>query len=166
MAEALIVEIVDDAGRACAPGDVGRVLVTDLLNLATPIIRYDIGDYAIAGERCACGRGLPTLLRIMGRKRGMMLTRDGSRQWPITLFRQFGSIVPVTQYQLIQHEVDRFDLRIATPEHLSAEHQVRLTDILQTAIGKGASYTILRFADRLPPGLGGKSDEFISMIGA
>ena len=166
MSEALIIEIVDEEGRACPPGTVGRVLVTDLLNLATPIIRYDIGDYAALGEPCPCGRGLPTLSRIMGRKRGMMLTHDGSRQWPIALFRQFASIAPVIQYQLIQHEVDRFDLRIASPGLLTLEQQAQLTNVLQTAIGKGVSCTIRSFADRLPPGPGGKTDEFICLIGA
>ena len=58
-AEGVLVEIVDDAGHACAAGVSGRVLVTTLQNFAMPLIRYDIGDYAAFGEPCPCGRGLP-----------------------------------------------------------------------------------------------------------
>lgn len=44
MAETMIVEIVDANGLPCAPGESGRVLVTDLRNLATPLVRYETGD--------------------------------------------------------------------------------------------------------------------------
>jgi phenylacetate-CoA ligase len=66
-AETAIVEILDEAGRACAPGQTGRVVVTDLVNFGMPLIRYAPGDYAEAGAPCDCGRGLPVLTRIAGR---------------------------------------------------------------------------------------------------
>jgi len=30
--------------EACAPGEIGRVVVTPLHNFAMPLFRYDIGD--------------------------------------------------------------------------------------------------------------------------
>ena len=65
--ENVLVEVVDEAGHACQPGEIGRLLVTTLHNFAMPLIRYDIGDYAEVGEACECGRGLPVLKRIVGR---------------------------------------------------------------------------------------------------
>jgi phenylacetate-CoA ligase len=71
--ENLIVELVvrgrDGSVRAARPGEIGEVVVTDLHNLACPLIRYVTGDLAIArGEtRCACGRGLVTIGPIDGR---------------------------------------------------------------------------------------------------
>src|SRR5690606_29109428 len=65
--EVALVEVIDAAGRPCAPGEMGRVVVTPLHNFAQPLFRYDIGDLAEVGEACACGRGLPTLARIIGR---------------------------------------------------------------------------------------------------
>ena len=64
MAESLVVEVLDEDGDPCAEGEVGRVVITDLHNFASPLIRYDIGDYAEVGGRCSCGRALPTLKRI------------------------------------------------------------------------------------------------------
>src|SRR5690606_4688500 len=45
MAEGLYIEIVV-GDRLAEPGEVGRILVTDLLNFAMPLIRYEIGDMA------------------------------------------------------------------------------------------------------------------------
>jgi phenylacetate-CoA ligase len=61
-------EILDDADRPCAPGEVGRVVVSTLHNYAMPLFRYDLGDLAEVGPPCECGRTLPVLNRIVGRQ--------------------------------------------------------------------------------------------------
>jgi phenylacetate-CoA ligase len=67
MAEGLYVEIETPDGPA-RPGQMGAVLVTDLLNYAMPLIRYRIGDMATwAPGPCACGRALPRLQCVVGR---------------------------------------------------------------------------------------------------
>src|SRR3546814_3878705 len=43
--ENVLLEVVDDDGRPCGPGETGRVLITSLHNFATPLIRYELGDY-------------------------------------------------------------------------------------------------------------------------
>ncbi|MFU8780019.1 MAG: phenylacetate--CoA ligase family protein [Kiritimatiellia bacterium] len=43
-ADNLYVEVVDDTGQPCGPGQTGRIVVTDLHNEATPFVRYEIGD--------------------------------------------------------------------------------------------------------------------------
>ena len=65
--ESVLVEVLDGEDRACAPGTVGRVVVTTLQNFAMPLVRYDIGDLAEVVDPCPCGRGLPVLGRILGR---------------------------------------------------------------------------------------------------
>jgi phenylacetate-CoA ligase len=67
--ESVLVEVLDRQNKACAPGTVGRVVVTTLHNFAMPLVRYDIGDLAEVGAPCPCGRGLPVLKRIAGRVR-------------------------------------------------------------------------------------------------
>jgi phenylacetate-CoA ligase len=71
--ENLIVELIvrgpDGALRAAQPGESGEVVVTDLHNLACPMIRYTTGDLAVARSdaRCGCGRGLVRIGPIEGR---------------------------------------------------------------------------------------------------
>jgi phenylacetate-CoA ligase len=77
MAEGLYVEIETPHGPA-APGEMGSILVTDLLNYAMPLIRYRIGDVgAWAQGACPCGRGLPRLERIAGRVTDFLVGCDG-----------------------------------------------------------------------------------------
>jgi phenylacetate-CoA ligase len=165
MSESLIVEILDEDGKPCRKGQVGRVVATDLLNLATPMIRYDTGDYAVLGSPCSCGRGLPTLQRIMGRWRGMIVKPDGSRHWPRTGFHSYRKIAPIRQYQMIQHAVDRIELRLAIVEPLTETQRAAFTQHLLKTLGDGIAFEISSFVDRLPPGPNGKADEFISLVG-
>nr|MBA2541092.1 phenylacetate--CoA ligase family protein [Deltaproteobacteria bacterium] len=79
--ETLIVELIvrdaDGNARAARPGEVGEVAITDLHNLACPMIRYLTGDLAIARplEPCACGRALERIGPIDGRVTDTL--RDG-----------------------------------------------------------------------------------------
>ena len=77
--ESLLVEVINGQGQACVPGESGRVVVTSLHNLATPLLRYDLGDHATVGEPCPCGRGLPVISQILGRTRNAALSPDGER---------------------------------------------------------------------------------------
>jgi phenylacetate-CoA ligase len=70
--ENMIVEIVvreGDRTRAARPGEIGEVVLTDLHNLACPMIRYVNGDLATARSEatCACGRTLVRIGPIEGR---------------------------------------------------------------------------------------------------
>src|SRR5207248_7261417 len=77
MSEGLYLEIETPNGPA-APGEMGAVLVTDLLNGAMPLIRYRIGDMAAwADGPCPCGRGLPRLGRVAGRVTDFLVGCDG-----------------------------------------------------------------------------------------
>lgn len=60
--ESVVLELVvrDGGGvRAATPGEIGEVAVTDLHNLACPLVRYLTGARAVARTgTCGCGRGL------------------------------------------------------------------------------------------------------------
>jgi len=76
MGEGLLVEIETARGPA-GPGEVGSLLVTDLLNHAMPLVRYRIGDLgAWAAGPCPCGRSLPRLERIGGRVTDFLVGSD------------------------------------------------------------------------------------------
>ena len=163
-AETLILELVDDDGLPVPEGEVGRVVATDLHNLATPLVRYDIGDYAVAGPPCACGRGLPTLRRMMGRTRNMIVKPDGTRHWPLTGYKQFRDIAPITQYQFRQHRVDAIEVRLVTERPLTAAEEQALTDHLHWKLRHPFEIELTYFDGRLPLGNNGKFEEFLSLL--
>jgi phenylacetate-CoA ligase len=77
MAEGLYLEIETSNGPA-GPGELGSILVTDLLNRAMPLIRYRIGDIGAWAEgSCPCGRSLPRLAHLAGRVTDFLVGRDG-----------------------------------------------------------------------------------------
>jgi phenylacetate-CoA ligase len=73
----LIVREPDGTERPARPGETGEVVVTDLHNLACPMIRYLNGDLAVAHEAsvCECGRSLTRIGPIEGRTTETL--RDG-----------------------------------------------------------------------------------------
>ena len=82
-AELGLIEIIDDAGRPAPVGTSGRVVVTPFYNTAQPLIRYAIGDIAVAGELCDCGRTLPVIDRVVGRSYHTFRGTDGRRFTPL-----------------------------------------------------------------------------------
>ena len=165
MAESLVVEVVDEAGRACGAGEVGRILVTDLHNFASPMLRYEIGDWAEAGGPCACGRGLPTLARVLGRERNLLIKADGTRHWPLVGFHRFGEVAPVQQYQVVQHGIDDIELKVVTAEALDDAASAALGEIVRRALGTGGTVRVTSSRTPLPNSRGGKFEEFVCRIG-
>lgn len=97
------VEILDEQGRAVAPGEMGRLVITDLFNRGMPLIRYEVGDMAVASNRkCSCGSPLPLIERVLGRDRDILYDGDGNPK-PGKLFVE--AIIDLdlaAQFQVIQ----------------------------------------------------------------
>ncbi len=164
MAESLIVEVLDDRGAPCAVGGVGRLVVTDLHNFATPLVRYDLGDYAEVAGRCPCGRGLPALKRVLGRERNLILMPDGTRHWPLVGFAEFRSVAPVVQYQMIQEAREGIEVRLVTERALTHGEEDALRRVIQAALGHPFALRFSYYADRIPSGPNGKFEEFVCRV--
>lgn len=166
MAEGVIIEILDDDDRPCAPGTVGRVVATDLHNFATPLIRYDLRDIAEMGSPCRCGRGLPRLTRILGRQRNLVHLPDGRRYWPLTGAYGYRDIAPVRQYQVIQRSLERVTLRLAAERSLTPGEEAALANLLGSFLGHPFAVDFEYFPDGIPRGRGGKFEDFICELPA
>jgi len=163
--ENLLVEVLDDNGDPCAPGQIGRVVLSGLHNFATPLLRYAIGDYAEVGEPCPCGRGLPVLTRIQGRVRNMLRLPDGTTRWPILgqFIPELERLPPVRQYQLVQKSIERIEAQIAVTQPLTAEQEAILIAMWQRSLGHPFEISI-NYVDMIPRGAGGKFEEFRSEV--
>lgn len=161
MSEAVIVEILDDYNNPCPPGEIGRVVVTDLYNTASPMIRYDVGDLAEVGTACGCGRHLPTLKQIVGRRRGLFVRKDGSRFWPTAGQYAASKIMTIRQWQIIQHSLDDIEYKLVTDEALTDEQHDKLLDIFKETLGFD-HIRITEYRESLPTD--GKYEETICLI--
>lgn len=163
--EHLLVEVLDDAGKPCGVGEVGRVVVTTLHNFAMPLLRYALGDYAEVGAACDCGRGLPVLSRILGRSRNMLTRPDGRRFWPSTPLIRYSGVAPIQQLQIIQHAPDAVEARFVAERALLPDEERAMTGAIQEALGFSYVVVLTPVSEiqRLPSK---KFEDFISLVPA
>lgn len=162
--ESLLVEILDDQGEPCQAGETGRVIVTSLHSYATPLIRYEVGDYAKVGPACSCGRGLPVLTHIMGRSRNMLVFPNGNRIWPVVRPSQYMEVAPLSQMQMIQHEPDRIEVRMVVHRPPTSVEERALAEAIHASLTYPFQLEFV-YMDTLPRTPGGKFEEFISHAG-
>lgn len=96
-----------------------EVLLTDLHNMAEPVLRYRVGDLMAdvpaADAVCACGRPLPLLGRVYGRAGDTLEFPDGRRvnaNLPSYIFKKHGTSGTVREYQFVQFPDGVVELRI------------------------------------------------------
>jgi phenylacetate-CoA ligase len=160
--ESLRVEILRADGSACGPGETGKVVITDLHNLATPLIRYDIGDYATVGEPCACGRTLPVLREVRGRVRNLARAPDGKAFWPVSL-GLVRRVAAVRQAQFVQTAPDAIEVRVVLSGPIDEADRGRLIDATRRALGHPYRVTVVD-VPAIPRGPTGKYEEFLSLL--
>lgn len=162
-AESLLVEVVDDDGRPVEEGGEGRVVVTTLHNFAMPLIRYELGDRAVLGGPCACGRGLPVLERILGRARNMVTLPSGEKTWARISGAALLEIAPLRQIQMVQRSREAIEVYLAATRPLDAAEEAALRKALTEALNHPFAFR-LHYVDEIPRSPGGKFEDFRSEL--
>jgi phenylacetate-CoA ligase len=145
--ELVVWETVREDGAQAAPGEMGRVLLTDLHNYAQPFIRYDTGDMAVAGaSSCACGRGFPLVKQIDGRSTECLRTPSGRSLSPVALgqylFVSRDYLGSVRHYQMIVEGPQKASLLVVPTENFDRETQDRLRSDLFQFLGGEMSVAV------------------------
>lgn len=158
MAEGLYVEVVGKDGQPAKPGELGSILITDLLNHAMPLIRYRIGDLGAWEEgRCPCGRGLPRLRTVAGRVTDFLVGGDGRLVSGVFLATYvIGRRPSLGQVQIQQETAGQVLFRIQRgPGFRDPDDLDYLQEASRRYLG---SDTVVdwEFADELPPEASGK----------
>lgn len=132
-----ICEIVDDAGKPVAPGEEGWIVATGLHNFAQSMLRYNTRDRAIAaaeGERCACGRTLPLVRRIVGRIDDNIVTRSG-KVYSGMHFAFFGRR-GIKKARLVQQSLERVLVELMIDDAFNDAERRALLDALETKVAR------------------------------
>lgn len=165
-ADSVYAEVIADATLQTATGG-GRLILTDLLNRAMPLIRYQVEDVAVPKlEICPCGRGLPMLQHIVGREADYVLTPDERLISGISLTDHFATeIAGATQVQLVQESRTQLRLRIVTDQRFGPASRERVNTLATELFGPGMSIET-ELVDRIPQEASGKYRFCISPIAA
>lgn len=162
-AETVLVEILREDGTPCAPDETGRVIVTSLYNYAMPFIRYEVGDYAVAGAAdLKCKVRLPTLSRVLGRYRNTFTLRDGRIIYPYVSIARFRDFISFEQVQVVQIDYDSIEVRYVPIEERPAD-AAGLQDYLREAIDPSLNVTVVAMPE-IPRAESGKFEDFLSMV--
>ncbi len=166
-AESALIEILDENGAAVGPGAIGRVVVTPLHNLAMPLLRYELGDYAETGDgACPCGRGLPVIKSILGRRQNLLRLPDGAERWPLLSSGDIGALLalaPIRHYQFAQTAPDRIELRLVADRPLAEVEIAHVLDWARAKFGAGFHFD-LAFPPELGRSAAGKFEDFVSLL--
>ena len=161
--EVVCLEILDEDGQPCLPGETGRVIATPLHNFAQPLIRYESGDVAEVGLPCPCGRGLPVLNRVLGRQRNLLTLPNGERFWPLYAPAWKG-VDAIRQIQIVQHDLEHVQVRIVGPRPLTAEEEATFTTKLHEQFRYPFRVTF-EYLERIDRTRQRKFEEFVSHVG-
>ena len=143
------VRVVGQGGRDLGDGEPGQVVVSNLVNRATVLLNYPLGDLAaFAPGPCPCGRTQRLLSELEGRVEDVLPLADGRFVHPRAVWQALKGDRSVLQYQLTQHELRRFSLRLVAADDAAFDRAAtRARRELAALLGSDARIDIDRQAE-------------------
>jgi phenylacetate-CoA ligase len=99
-----------DSNKKAEPGEICRIVITDLFNYAFPMIRYDTGDTGIYINND--NDGFPILGKIYGRLLDLVYDTKGTAIHPMTLARILKNYDEIKLWQFIQKDTNKYELKL------------------------------------------------------
>jgi phenylacetate-CoA ligase len=151
------VRVLGRDGTTLPPGTFGAIVLSNLMNRATVLLNYPIGDVGtMASGPCACGRTFARLAELEGRVEDVIATADGRFVHPRAVWQLLKDDADLLQYQLVQHGPQRFRLTLVTLDEAAFQRvQSRALPGLQRLLGAGAVIETTRRSE-MERGPGGK----------
>lgn len=157
----LKVELAAPQAAANEPRD---ILVTDLHNYGMPLLRYVNGDIAIEGTRsCPCGRGLPVLEKVEGRRLDALRTPDGRFVPGEFVVYAFLNVQGIRRYQVVQSKIDAFDVFVVPDRDFDASSMDVVCAELTRLLGDGVAL-VVHYIDDIPLTATGKHRVTVSAL--
>lgn len=128
-------------------GEAGELIVTDLFNKVTPLIRYRIGDYGTLSEqKCDCGRTLPLLQSVHGRAYDLLLMPDGRQVHPESAIYVFEDLQKVdkffSKFQVIQTSVDELVINVVPTSRYTKGVEKEIIENLKIQLHAGLNVKV------------------------
>ncbi len=168
--DGVILQFLDKSGQEVSAGETGEIVCTSLFNYAMPLIRYAIGDVGIPSEgACSCGRTLPLMKMVEGRKDAMLLLPNGQMLTPRAFtyaIHDFPGYPEIEKFRIIQTDFDKFEFNLkmknkkCPQDVLRRELYSHLSSLLNL---QGARFEI-NFVDDIPLDRNGKLSIVVSKL--
>lgn len=113
-ADSRLIEITDENGYPIPDGESGYLVLTDLENYVTPLIRYKNDDMGSKKkEPCSCGITFPMLEKVDGRVYNVFKLKSGKQIYGHMFSRIFFNYVEeIQQFQIHQTSIEHINVYI------------------------------------------------------
>jgi phenylacetate-CoA ligase len=111
----------------------GRLLVTHLHSYATPIIRYDVGDFGQVEPKCRCGHDGPTISNIFGRGKHFLRLPDGKLRPFYLSTRLLQEVIAFKECRIRQPDKETIKVDIGGRENLAPDEERKLKELILKA---------------------------------
>jgi phenylacetate-CoA ligase len=128
-------EFVAEADGRC------RIIGTNFSNPAFPLLRYDVGDYALpSGESCSCGRPGRVVERLDGRLEDYVITRSGAKLG--RLDHIFKDLVNAREAQIRQSRAGHMSIAVVRGPRWSGRDEAELRAAVHQRVGHELDFDI------------------------
>jgi phenylacetate-CoA ligase len=170
--DSVIAQFVDEDGHEVSSGKRGEIIYTSLFSFAMPFIRYQVGDLGVpSDEKCPCGRILPLMKMVEGRKDSLIVLPDGQTLSPrvftvaTSMYKHYGSI---EQFRIIQKKVDLLEILIK-PRGPRVDKKVMEAELVAhfnrtLGLERQAMRFDIKFVEDIPVGKSGKLMSVVSEV--
>lgn len=163
--DSVVFEFIKE-GEQVAPGERGEIVYTGLYNYAMPLIRYAIEDIGIpSDEKCPCGRGLPLMKIVEGRKDDFVVLQDDRIISPRVFSDLMKRISGIDQYKIIQETEERFVVQLVKGEDFSQRTIEHINEEFKKVLGEDIIIEI-EIKEKIPKEPSGKLRKVISKVSA
>lgn len=107
-----------DCDEPVGPGEIGRLIVTDLYNNSMPFIRYDTGDLGISND--IDKKHLRTLSSLQGRVADTIKDTNGNMISAVMENNYLHEFYKIKQYQLIQENKNQYLFKVVCDKSYSS----------------------------------------------
>jgi len=119
-------------------------------------VRYDILDDATLGPAaCPCGRGLPLLTRVDGKRWPYFQLADGRLKHTSYLMHALHRVGGMRQFQVVQRALDHLLIRVVPERDWTPEHAQHVRQTVQDFMESSPRVDV-SVLDRLERPTGGK----------
>lgn len=159
------VRVVDENGRDLPAGGRGHLIISNLVNRATVLLNYRLGDVVTVGARpCPCGRTLPIISDIAGRSDDLIRRADGEAVHGLAVLDPLRTVGGVCAVQLVQESLTRLRIRAVPEDGVCRERaEAELATTVSRTLGSEVRATV-QWVDSLETGNTGKVRAVISRV--
>ncbi len=140
----IYIEIVDDNGNLCQPGEEGEILITTLHNYSMPLIRYKIGDIGSLQpyKACSCGINYRKLNEIKGRKSDIFINIKKEKIDGAYFTHMMKNLKGFDEYQFIQNDYDEIEVNLVKNELFNEDIYNEIKNIIITVMGNDCKISL------------------------